>query len=77
MRVRVNYTLDVDVDQYCDATDQDLTKMEVRSEIQEQCITETIKRLEHAGVEVNLLGRNNVYDAAQKLTVAEHLVTAQ
>lgn len=75
MRVRINYTLDVDVDQYCDATDQDLTKMQVREQIQEDCIQSLIANLEDAGVKVELLGRNNVYDPKQKLTVAEHLVS--
>lgn len=76
MRVRINYTLDVDVDQYCDATDQDLTKMQVREQIQEDCIQSLIANLEDAGVKVELLGRNNVYDPKQKLTVAEHLVSS-
>lgn len=76
MRVRINYTLDVDVEQYCEATDQDLSKVEVREQIQEQCISSIIRQLVKKGVNVELLGRNNVYDPKQKLTVAEHLVTA-
>lgn len=74
MRIRMNFTLDLDVEQYCEATDQDLTKVEVRERVQEQCITNIMRHLINKGVDVELLGRNNVYDPIQKLTVAEHLV---
>lgn len=77
MRIRMNFTIDLDVEQYCEATDQDLTKVEVREQVQERCIASIMQHLERKGVDAELLGRNNVYDAFQKLTVAEHLVTAQ
>lgn len=76
MRVRLNYTIDIDVQQYCDALDEDLTKVQIRHRIQEDNIRALLQTLKDQGVEVELLGRNNVYDPAQKLTVAEHLVTA-
>lgn len=75
MRVRNNYTLEVDVEQYCEATEQDLTKVEVRDQIQKLAIELVITHLTEAGVKVDMLGLNNVYDPIQKLTVAEHLVT--
>lgn len=75
MRIRLNFTLDVDVDQYNDATEQELTKVQVREQIQEQAINDIMYWLIDQGVKVELLGRNNVYDPHQKLTVAEHLVT--
>ena len=74
MRVRVNFTLGVDVDNYNDKTDQELSKTEVREQIQEQCLNYIMMALGDQGIQIELLGRNNVYDPAQKLTVAEHLV---
>lgn len=74
MRVRVNFTLGVDVEDYCDKTDQDLSKTQVREAIQEQCIAYIMAVLGDQGIDIELLGRNNVYDPKQKLTVAEHLV---
>jgi ethanolamine ammonia-lyase small subunit len=73
----MNFTLDLDVEQYCEATEQDLTKVQVREQVQEQCIASIVRQLMKKGVDVELLGRNNVYDAIQRLTVAEHLVTSQ
>jgi hypothetical protein len=72
----MNFTLDLDVEQYCEATGQDISKVQVREEVQETCIALIMRRLVKQGVDVELLGRNNVYDAVQRLTVAEHLVTA-
>lgn len=74
MRVRINFTLGVDVDNYNDKTDQELSKTEVREQIQEQCLNYIMMALGDQGIQIELLGRNNVYDPAQKLTVAEHLV---
>lgn len=74
MRVRLNFTLDVDVKEYCDKTKQDLNKMQVRMQIQEDCIDHIVKKYRAKGLDVGLLGRNNVYDPIQRLTVAEHLV---
>ena len=76
MRVRINFTIGVDVDEYCDKTDQDLTKVQVREAIQEQCLSYIMMALGDQGINVELLGRNNVYDPKQKLTVAEHLVSS-
>jgi len=76
MRVRVNFTVDVDVQQYNDAMGEDNTKIEIRNQIQEQCISYILLALGDQGVDIGLLGRNNVYDPKQRLTVAEHLVEA-
>ena len=75
MRVRHNFTIDVDVEQYNEATGQCLSKDQVRKEIQESCITAVLEGLADVGVKASMLGRNNVYDPIQRLTVAEHLVT--
>lgn len=77
MRVRLNYTIDIDVQQYQDALGEDMTKVQIRNKIQEDNIRALLEELKDQGVEVELLGRNNVYDPAQKLTVAEHLVSSQ
>lgn len=74
MRVRVNFTLGVDVEEFCEKRGVDLTKVQVREAIQEQALHYIIMALGDEGINVDLLGRNNVYDPKQKLTVAEHLV---
>lgn len=74
MRVRINFTLGVDVDNYNDKMGTDLDKTQVREQIQEQCLNYIMLALGDQGVNLELLGRNNVYDPTQKLTVAEHLV---
>jgi hypothetical protein len=75
MRVRINFTIDVDVEEYREMMQQELTKVQVRESIQEQCIDYITMALGDKGVETRVRARNNVYDPAQKLTVAEHLVT--
>lgn len=75
MRVRVNFTVDVDVEEYRELTGEDLTKTQIRERMQEECITYLLYKYGDEGLKVDLLGRNNVYDPKQKLTVAEHLVT--
>lgn len=74
MRVRVNFTLEVDVEDYREATGQDINKQVVREDIQEQCIAHIINELKGLGLKARLIGRNNVYDPKQGLTVAEHLM---
>lgn len=76
MRVRVNFTVDLDVQQYNDARDEDNSKVEIRRQIQEDCISFLMHKYRDLGVDIGLLGRNNVYDPKQRLTVAEHLVEA-
>lgn len=75
MRVRVNFTLEVDVEDYREATGQEINRQVVREDIQEQCIAHIVGELQKLGLGARLLGRNNVYDRKQGLTVAEHLVT--
>ena len=76
MRVRVNFTVDLDVQQYNEAMDEDTTKVDIRKRIQEDCISYLLMKYGDLGVDIGLLGRNNVYDPKQRLTVAEHLVEA-
>lgn len=76
MRVRINFTVDLDVQQYNEAMDEDNTKVDIRARIQEDCISFLLAKYADLGVDIGLLGRNNVYDPAQRLTVAEHLVGA-
>jgi hypothetical protein len=74
VRIRLNFTLEVDVEQYNLTTHQDLNKDEIRHQVQEDVIKETMNSLKYKGVRAGLIGRNNVYDPAQRLTVAQHLV---
>ena len=76
MRVRVNFTVDLDVQQYNEAMDEDTSKIDIRKRIQEDCISYLLRKYGDLGVDIGLLGRNNVYDPKQRLTVAEHLVEA-
>ena len=76
MRVRINFTVDLDVQQYNEAMDEDTSKIDIRKRIQEDCISYLLMKYGDLGVDIGLLGRNNVYDPKQRLTVAEHLVEA-
>lgn len=76
MRVRINFTVDLDVQQYNEAMDEDTSKVDIRARIQEDCISFLLAKYGDLGVDIGLLGRNNVYDPKQRLTVAEHLVEA-
>ena len=76
MRVRINFTVDLDVQQYNEAMDEDTSKIDIRKRIQEDCISYLLRKYGDLGVDIGLLGRNNVYDPNQRLTVAEHLVEA-
>ncbi|AZS06600.1 hypothetical protein SEA_JACOREN57_33 [Mycobacterium phage JacoRen57] len=76
MRVRVNFTVEVDAEQYREAMGEELTKVEIRERIQNMALNRVMYGLGDEGVKVELLGRNNVYDPKQRLTVAEHLVTS-
>jgi hypothetical protein len=74
MRVRVNFTIDVDLDDYRETMEVDMTKDEIRKTIQERAITDTVLNLTDEGVGCRLLGRNNAYDSEQRLTRSEQLV---
>ncbi len=76
MRVRVNFTVDLDVQQFNDAMDDTSSKIDIRRQLQEDCISYLLMKYADLGVDIGLLGRNNVYDPKQRLTVAEHLVEA-
>ena len=75
MRVRVNFTLEIDAEQYREAMQEELTKQEIRAVIQRDCRQDLMESLADKGVRAEMLGVNNVYDPVQRLTVAEHLVT--
>lgn len=73
MRVRVNFTIDLDPEQYREILGIEATKDEIRKDIQESAISDVVIGLNDVGIKARLLGRNNVYDPRQRLTVAEHL----
>jgi hypothetical protein len=74
MRIRINYTLEVDVDQYCEAMEADLEKEVIRKRVQDLAQRAVLQLLKKRGVRARMIGVNNVYDPIQKLTVAAHLV---
>lgn len=74
MRVRVNFTVEVDPEEYREATGMELDKEQVRVEIQDRAISDTLEGLSDLGVQARLLGRNNVYDPKSRLTRSQHLV---
>ena len=73
MRVRVNFTIEVDPEEYREAMGEDLDKEQVRNDIQERAITDCVIGLSDQGVHARLLGRNNVYDAKSRTTRSEQL----
>lgn len=68
MRVRVNFTVELDPEEYREVSGDDLTKEEIRNKIQEFAAREVLIRLNGEGVSTRLLGRNNVYDPKKRLT---------
>lgn len=62
MRVRVNFTIDLDLDEYRDAFEVDLDKTQVRDEVQNIATTRLLSFLIDEGVTgVRYLGKNNVH----------------
>ena len=74
MRVRVNFTLEVDPEAYREASGEELSKEEIRHVVQETAIRDVMSRFNAEGVPTRLLGRNNVYDASTRSTRSEQLV---
>lgn len=73
MRVRVNFTIDLDPEQYREVFETELDKGQIREEIQERAISDCVLGLGDEGIQVRLLGRNNVYDPKTRTTRSEQL----
>ncbi len=68
MRVRVNFTLEVDAESYRDAMGDDISKETIRRDIQERAQKYVTGSLKGIGVDAGLLSRNNVYSPEDRLT---------
>lgn len=68
MRIRVNFTIEVDPEAFREGTGEQLDKEEIRHTVQERAISDCIEGLSDRGVRARLLGQNNVYDARARLT---------
>lgn len=73
MRVRVNFTLEVDTESYRDAMGDDLTKEQIRKSMQDQAQAYLTGSLRGQGVDVALMSRNNVYRPQDRLTGREEV----
>ena len=76
MRVRVNFTVDIDVENYRKKTGTDLTKSVIREDIQEQCRDFVMTFLKEQGIRAQYLGQNNKYDPKSRQTIHEEYVGA-
>jgi len=75
MRIRINFTIDLDLEEYREQTAADMSKDELRREIQEAASSDVILELHNLGVRsARLLGSNNVYDRRTRTTRSEQLV---
>ncbi|UOW93111.1 hypothetical protein SEA_NOSHOW_43 [Mycobacterium phage NoShow] len=73
MRVRVNFTVDLDPETYRERTGEDLTKEEIRKQVQDLALREVLIRINGEGVPCRPLGQNNVYDPRTRTTRSEQL----
>lgn len=73
MRVRVNFTVELDPEVYRERTGEQLEKEDIRRQVQEAALREVLIRLNGEGVPCRLVGRNNVYDSKTRLTRSEHV----
>jgi hypothetical protein len=78
MRVRVNFTIEIDVDQYREKIGAGVinTKQEIRAAIQGQCEEYILLSLADEGVNARSLGINNAYDPTSRQTMHEDLVAS-
>lgn len=75
MRVRVNFTVDFDLDEYRQKTNQsDLTTADVRALIQNDAAEWILEALRQSGVKATSLGQNNAYDPETRQTIHEEYV---
>jgi hypothetical protein len=77
MRVRVNFTIEVDLDDYRDKIGpEDITKEGLRTRLQTNAVDHLLYSLGDEGVKVNYLGQNNRYDPESRQTIHEEYVDA-
>lgn len=75
MRVRVNFTVEVDVDEYREKIGpENATKEDIRRWIQSDAISRVTYGLGDEGVTCNYLGKNNEYDPETRQTIHEEYV---
>lgn len=75
MRVRVNFTVEVDVDEYRDKIGPpNATKEDIRRWIQGDAINRVTFGLGDEGVSCTYLGQNNRYDPETRQTIHEEYV---
>lgn len=77
MRVRINFTVDFDLDQYREATGQpDLTTGQAREQVQAKCLGMLLQDFNDNQVKYQYLGQNNRYDPETRQTIHEEYVNA-
>lgn len=77
MRVRMNFTIEVDVDEYRNKVGpEDISKTALRARLQNDCVEYLENALGDQGVRVNYLGQNNRYDPESRQTIHEEYVTS-
>lgn len=76
MRIRVNFTIEVDVEEYRQKLGAGIlnTKEEIRAAIQGQCEEYILLSLGDEGVSARSLGINNAYDRESKQTMHQDYV---
>ena len=74
MRVRANFTLGIEPEQFREATGEELTKVEIRQRVQAMAETLTIMALGDMGVKVDEMGMNNVYDPNTRQTMHQDYI---
>ncbi len=76
MRVRINFTVDIDVDDYREKMGVDLNQAVLRQDIQEQCRDFVLDTFRGHGLKISYLGQNNKYDPETRQTIHEEYVNA-
>lgn len=77
MRVRVNFTVDFDLDEYRKKTGQpELTTAQVRAQIQQHAADRVLEDLRDQRIATSSLGQNNAYDPESRQTIHEEYVNA-
>lgn len=77
MRVRINFTVDFDLENYRRATNQpEITMNEARTQIQDDALEGVMSHLTGSGVRASSLGRNNAYDPETRQTIHEEYVAS-
>ena len=77
MRVRVNFTVDFDLDEFRQHMGMGTEdKAKARAMIQEAASTMTLDLLRERGIKATSLGRNNAYDPETRQTIHEEYVNS-